>query len=379
MLNGSTTARHYATGQPIRVQWENGLITGVEPWQGELPDDIWIAPALVDLQVNGYAGVDFQSEGLTSAELLKAVDGLRADGCTRFLLTLITDEWPKLISRLRHLRSTRKENATLRNAIAGWHIEGPFLSPEPGYHGAHNPAVMLDPTPDHVRELRAAASDDPLLLTLAPERAGAIEAIGLAASIGIAVSLGHTNASFEVLNQAVRAGATGFTHLGNACPQQLDRHDNILWRALDTPGLTVGLIADRIHVSPSLFRLIHRALGHESIYYTTDAMSAAGAPPGRYRVGNLELEVGADQIVRQPGRTNFAGSALSPIQGVFRAAEMLDRPWQEVWDAFSSRPANFMHLPTGIAVGHSAHFCLLTVRAARLIDLRVYAPGSMQS
>src|SRR2546430_3512327 len=176
---------------------------------------------------------------------------------------------------------------------------------------------MLDPEPEKIHQLRALAETDALLLTLAPERKNALEAIALAASLGIKVSLGHTNASTEVLHQAVAAGATCFTHLGNACPQQLDRHDNILWRALDTPGLTVSLIPDQIHISPQLFRLVHRALGKESIYYTTDAMAAAGAPPGAYTIGALELEAGADPIVPQPGRRNYARPRPSPTGAAF--------------------------------------------------------------
>src|SRR5207247_8189697 len=125
-------------------------------------------------------------------------------------------------------------------------------------------------------------------------------AIALAVSLGIKISLGHTNASAEILRQAIEAGATGFTHLGNACPRELPRHDNILWRVLDARGLTISLIADGIHVSPALFRLLHRVLDAATIFYTTDAMAAAGAPPGRYAIGALQLEVGPDQIVRQP-------------------------------------------------------------------------------
>src|SRR5262249_52232917 len=159
-----------------------------------------------------------------------------------------------------------------------------------------------------ILELREITGNDPLLLTLSPERAGALEAIALAKSRGIRISLGHTNASAEVLRQAVKAGATLFTHLGNGCPRELDRHDNILWRVFETAGLTVSLIPDRIHVSGPLFRLVHRVLGGDSIFYTTDAMAAAGAPPGRYRIGALEVEVGADQVVRQPGKPLFAGS-----------------------------------------------------------------------
>jgi N-acetylglucosamine-6-phosphate deacetylase len=360
-LSGEISAWHYATGQPIRLRWQNGIITSVEPAPGNPPADLWVAPALFDPQVNGYAGIDFQQDDLTADNLLTAARRLRADGCARFLLTLITDDWPRLTARLRHLRGLRAQSAELQSAIAGWHIEGPFLSAEPGFRGAHDPARMLDPTPEHIRELRALTGTDSLLLTLAPERAGALEAIALATSLGMRVSLGHTDAAAETLRQAVAAGATAFTHLANGCPRQLDRHDNIIWRVLETPGLQVGLIPDQIHLSPPLFRLLHRALPLERLYYTTDAMSAAGAPPGRYRLGRTEVEVGPDQIVRQPGGAYFAGSALRPIDGVLRATQMLNRPWQELWDRMSRAPAAWLGFPSALEPGRPAHLCALQI------------------
>ena len=145
------------------------------------------------------------------------------------------------MARLRHLRDLRPQSEELQSAIAGWHIEGPFLSSEPGFHGAHDPALMLDPTPAHIQELRAITGNDPLLLTMAPERTGALKAIAEATSLGVKVSLGHTNASAEILRKAVQAGATGFTHLGNGCPRELDRHDNILWRVVETPGVAEAM------------------------------------------------------------------------------------------------------------------------------------------
>jgi len=266
----------------------------------------------------------------------------------------------------------RAQSAELQSAIAGWHIEGPFLSGEPGFHGAHNPDLMFNPTAAHIRELREITGNDPLLLTIAPERAGALEAIALAVSLGIKVSLGHTNASAEILRRAVEAGATGFTHLGNGCPRELDRHDDILWRILEIPELTVSLIPDEIHVSDALFRLLHRLREPGSIYYTTDAMSAAGAPPGRYTLGALEVEVGADQIVRQPGKTNFAGSALQPADGVFRAAKMLGCDWQTAWERASQIPARFMGLPSGLEIGQSSGICILKFdEKKRLAGLKV--------
>jgi N-acetylglucosamine-6-phosphate deacetylase len=372
MNDGAICGRHFATGQPVLVRWRDGIITEISPTSSEAADKCWIAPGMVDLQVNGFGHIDFQRDGLSPDDLLSAVRGLRSAGCDQFLLTLITDEWPKLTARLRHLRALRAKSPELQRAIAGWHIEGPFLSSEPGFHGAHNPALMLDPRPAHILELRDITGNDPLLLTLAPERNGALEAIALAASLGIKISLGHTDASVEVLRRAVEAGATGFTHLGNGCPRELDRHDNIVLRVLDTPGLIVSLIPDRIHVSPALFRLVHRARQSSGIYYTTDAMSAAGTPPGRYTLGALEVEVGADQIVRQPGKTNFAGSALRPIDGVFHAAEMLDCPWQEVWSRFSTVPAQFMGLSAALEIGQPANICSLKIGPDnRVVELKM--------
>jgi N-acetylglucosamine-6-phosphate deacetylase len=354
--SGQIQGRNSATGQPVRVCWNEGVITRVEKI-ASAPEDFWLAPTLFDLQVNGYGGVDFQQDLISEDDLVSVVRQLSLAGCGRFLLTLITDHWTRLTTRLRHVHQTRARSPELRRAIVGWHIEGPFLSAEPGFCGAHDPKFMRDPTHGLMDELRAITGEDPVLLTLAPERPGSIAAIAHAVSLGFKVSLGHTNASREVLQEAVRAGATGFTHLANGCPQALDRHDNILWRVLETGGLTVSLIPDRIHVSPSFFRLAHRLLPSGSVYYTTDAMAAAGAKPGRYRLGAMELEVGPDQVVRRPGQPYLAGSALSPIEGVRRAAEMLRCGWRDAWSRFSQTPARLMGLRNEFAEGGPADFC----------------------
>jgi N-acetylglucosamine-6-phosphate deacetylase len=379
MNDGELFAWHYLTRRPARLCWQNGLLTAVEPSSHEPHRDLWVAPPLVDLQINGYAGIDFQRDELPLEALVHATHELRWAGCTRFLLTLITDEWPRLLERLRHLRKLRAASAELKHAIAGWHVEGPFLCAEPGFAGAHDPALFCDPTPAHLRELHEAAGDDPVLLTLAPERLESIAIISFAVSLGIKVSLGHTNAPHKRLLQAVHAGATAFTHLANGCPRLLDRHDNILWRVFETPGLTVSLIPDAIHVSPPLFRLIHRTLPAGAIYYTTDAMAAAGAPPGRHTLGKIEVTVGEDQVVRQPGSALFAGSALQPLHGVFRAAEMLEEPWQEAWVRFSDVPARLMGLPHGLQAGQPADLCLLRITPENwLQSLQVFVRGRLQ-
>ena len=367
MSRGEIHAWNILDSQPVLAKWDNGHFTEITTTEKPPAEAKWIGPPLVDVQVNGYAGVDFQQDDLSETDLLHAVGQLGQACCEKILFTLVTDDWEAMTRRLARAKQFRDTNPKLGRAIAGWHIEGPFLSAEAGYCGAHPADKMLKPTRERIAELRALAGDDPLLLTMAPEVNGALKGFATARELGIHVSIGHTNAPAHILRRMTAAGPTGFTHLGNGCPATLDRADNILWRALDTPGLTCGLIPDRWHVSPALFRLIHRLVDPDCIYYTTDAMAAAGAPPGKYRLGQLELEVGPEQIVRLPGTANLAGSALTPIEGVRRAADMLDCDWQDAWPKFSQAPARFMGLKEGFTVGAPVNFALIETDSANRI------------
>lgn len=375
MSAGECTAFYYSNRLPIRLRWEQGRIAS---WRLAYPNETprrWFAPLLVDHQVNGFAGVDFQSDTLDVPQLEEAARGLLRAGCGAWCLTLVTDDWEQMLHRLRNAVELRRRSALLQKVIIGWHLEGPFLSTVAGYRGAHPADKMISPTPAHIQALRHVAPRDPILLTVSPEVPGVIEAIAEARRWGIRVSLGHTNASAGQLKAAREAGAFGFTHLGNACPQDLDRHDNILWRVLET-DLKVSLIPDGIHVSPSLFRLIHRLLHSSNIFYVSDAMSAAGAPPGRYRLGASEVEVGPDRIVRKPGERNFAGSALAPIEGIFRAASMLGGSWQQAWRHYSKIPAGLLGVSELPRIGLSADFCLLEISESnQLQSLEVYLEG----
>ena len=367
MESGEIHAWNILNHQPVLARWSNGLFTKITQIDSPPPESQWIAPPLMDLQVNGYAGVDFQQDDLTEADLLHAVQQLGQACCNQILFTLVTDDWETMTSRLAKAKILRDSHPTLRQAIVGWHIEGPFLSHIKGYCGAHRGDKMIEPTPDRIAELRNLSGNDPLLLTMAPEIDGGLAGFAAARELDIHVSIGHTNATANILRRVTVGGTTGFTHLGNGCPATLDRADNILWRALDTPGLTCGLIPDQWHLSPTLFRLIHRLIDPDSIYYTTDAMSAAGAPPGKYRLGHLELEVGPEQIVRLPGTRNLAGSALTPIDGVRRAAEMLGCDWQIVWPRFSSAAARFLGLSEGLSVGAPSNFVVIETDSANRI------------
>jgi N-acetylglucosamine-6-phosphate deacetylase len=375
MTSGELHAWNILDRQPVLAKWDKGVFTELAHTDEPPPEAKWIGPPLVDLQVNGFAGVDFQRDDLTADHLRHAVTALGQAGCNRFCFTLITADWNVMTQRLAKAKQLRDTDPALGQAIAGWHIEGPFLSSEPGYCGAHPPDLMLSPTPDNLQSIREITGEDPVLLTMAPEIENGLSAFAKAREFGFRVSIGHTNAPDNIMRRVTTAGPTGFTHLGNGCPVELKRDDNILWRALDTPNLTYSLIPDRWHVSPSLFRILHRLIDRDSLYYTTDAMAAAGSAPGKYNLGHLELEVGPEEIVRLSGTANLAGSALTPINAIRHAAEMLRCDWQDIWKYYSTNPANFMNLPAAFEPGAPAEFIEIeTDSPNRIVSTQLHRP-----
>lgn len=280
-------------------------------------------PSLFDIQVNGFAGVDFQQIGLTASRLRHAVDRLAAHQTRRIFLTLITDTMDALCHKLAAIEQIRAQDEVVRDVVCGYHIEGPWLSPEPGYCGAHNPGLMGNPDPSAFDRLQRAAGGNIRLVTLAPELAGSREMIRHLVAEGVQVSLGHTRATEADIDIAIEAGARFCTHLGNGIPSELPRHDNVMQRLLARDELFAFFIPDGIHLPPHVLKNLVRAKPAGKALFTTDCMSAAGAPPGRYTIGPMVLEVGADRIVREPGKTNFAGSALAPDEGVQNVARWL--------------------------------------------------------
>jgi N-acetylglucosamine-6-phosphate deacetylase len=200
---------------------------------------------LFDLQVNGFAGVDFQQDDVPLAALEHAMRRLHAHRTTRIFYTLITDRVDTLCRRLEHVETLRRRSPLLRDTIAGYHLEGPWLSPEPGYHGAHDPALMVAPSVADADRLLAASGGHLRLVTLAPERDRADEITAHLTARGVRVAAGHTAASDADLDRAIAAGLTLCTHLGNAVPALLPRHDNIVQRLLARDELTACFIHTR--------------------------------------------------------------------------------------------------------------------------------------
>jgi N-acetylglucosamine-6-phosphate deacetylase len=281
---------------------------------------------LFDFQVNGFGGIDFQRDDLTPAQFARAVAALRDHGTAGIFATFITDEIEVLCRRFAAFEKLCAASPAAGAAILGYHLEGPWLSPEPGYRGAHPAGPMRAPTLADFDRLQAAANGRLRLVTLAPEWPGSAEFIAAITRRGVHVSLGHTNATDAQIDAAVRAGARFCTHLGNGCPVQMHRHDNIVQRLLARDELIACFIPDGIHLPRGVLKNFVRAKPAGRVLFTTDAMAGAGAPPGRYTIGPHEIDVGADGVARQPGALNFAGSTLTPDVGVRNVADWLDLP-----------------------------------------------------
>ncbi len=263
-----------------------------------------------DLQVNGYGGVDFNSAELTGEELHRACELLDHHDVSAILATIITDQIPAMCGMLQNLVRLREADPLARRIIAGIHIEGPFLNEAAGFRGAHPPDAILPADEESMRRLLDAANGLTRLVTLAPERDERYRVTQFLAAQNIRVSAGHTDASLDQLLAAIDAGLTLFTHLGNGCPMQMHRHDNIIQRSLSlSDKLWLCFIADGVHVPWPALRNYLKAAGIERSVVVTDCISAAGLGPGRYRMGRWDLLIGEDGVARSPDGSHFVGSA----------------------------------------------------------------------
>jgi N-acetylglucosamine-6-phosphate deacetylase len=207
---------------------------------------------------------------------------------------------------------------------------------------------MGPPRFEDFQRLQESANGNVRLITLAPEWPRSEQTTEQIVQSGVHVSLGHTNASDSEIDAAIAAGAKFCTHLGNGVPLEMHRHDNVVQRLLARDELVAFFIPDGIHLPPAVLKNFFRAKPFGKALFTTDCMSAAGAPPGRYRIAHHELEVGEDRVVRPPGGVGFAGSALTPDEGVKNAAAWLGLSEDDARGLFSDRVAEAfgISLPT---------------------------------
>ncbi len=270
----------------------------------------YIAPGLVDIQINGYLGVDFADQQLTLEDIRKATKALWQVGVTTYLPTVITNDQKGLLKSFAILANAL-DHPEIGDSIPGFHLEGPYISPEQGYRGAHLEKYIRPPDWDEFSELQKAAKNGIKLITLAPESEGAIPFISKCVAADVVVSLGHHNGSDEIIKQAVDAGATLATHLGNGCANTIDRHANVFWPQLANDRLIPTIIADGAHLNEEEVQCFYKIKGADRTILVSDALDLAGLPPGEYIRSERKVLLTAE-VVKFPEENCLAGAA-TPI------------------------------------------------------------------
>ena len=299
-------------GTAVQVTFDSD-ISAVAPVSHS--SELYLSPGFIDLQVNGFLGVDFNDPKCTPEQIARTIRGLFATGVTRFYPTVITGSPADMVDALRNLKSAKE---TLREGVAidGFHVEGPHISPDDGPRGAHPLRWVRPPHLDEFRRWQEATGNQIRIVTLSPDWPQSLPYIEAIAAEGVVASIGHTNATTQQLADAVSAGATLSTHLGNGAHPVLRRHPNYLWEQLAEDRLMADFIVDGIHLPPSFLKVALRAKTVARSVLVTDAAAPAGCPPGRYQLGEQAVELTADNRVMLVGRERLAGSALRMDRGV---------------------------------------------------------------
>jgi len=280
------------------------ILDSVEP-QLRSPEGLeYVAPGFIDIQVNGFAGVDYNTPDAPHEEIARSIHAQFVCGVTRFFPTVITGGPNEMAASLRNLAKA-KESLAEGGAMEAFHVEGPYISPDDGPRGAHPRQWVRKPDVEEFHRWQEAAQGNVRLVTLAPEWPEAPAYIEHLVSQGIVIAIGHTNANSQQIKDAVSAGATLSTHLGNGAHQQLHRHPNYIFDQMADDRLAADFIVDGIHLGESFLRVALRAKGIERSILVTDAAGPAGATPGRYYLGEQAVDLTEDGRVVLAGQTKM--------------------------------------------------------------------------
>jgi N-acetylglucosamine-6-phosphate deacetylase len=351
------------TGSGTEITF-NGNIESVRPAAAR--PTVWIAPGWVDIQVNGFAGVDYNSPATPHEEIARSVQVQYSAGMTRFYPTVITGAPEDMLAALKNL-SRAKDTLAEGVAMDGFHVEGPHISPDEGPRGAHPKRWVRPPDIDEFRRWQDATGGRVRLVTLAPEWPQAPRYIEAVVAQNVVVSIGHTAAEARHIADAVSAGATMSTHLGNGAHSVMRRHPNYIWEQLAEDRLRASFIVDGIHLPGSFLKVALRAKGMERAVLVTDASSPAGCAPGRYRLGEQDVDLTADNRVVLAGQDRLAGSALKMDRGVENLMRLGELSLADAVRLATVNAARAGHVPgreRGLVAGDRADFVLFDFDAA---------------
>jgi len=352
----------------VRIEIQEKRIASLQilgPLDGEKP---YVSPGLIDIQLNGYAGINFCDAGLDPTKAPEILSALWKTGVTTFCPTVITNTQEGLLQCFRALEEARRIDSRFASCAPCYHLEGPYISPG-GSRGAHNPKVMRPPDWAEFMELQKAAGGRIGIVTLAPELPGAMEFIRRAREACLVVSMGHTDATPAQIHQGAEAGAQLNTHLGNGCPQMIDRHQTPIWAQLALRQLAASMICDGFHLPPDLVQVIHRMKGIDGCVLITDAVHVAGLAPGRYKLVDLDIELLPTGQVVMADRHSMAGSAVSMNRAVKVFMDYAGVTLEEAIQAATANPSRLLdrfETCCEVREGEPANLILFRVDADKL-------------
>jgi N-acetylglucosamine-6-phosphate deacetylase len=371
-------SRDVATSESIAVEFDT-TIRSVTASEGAATDR-FIAPGFVDLQVNGFDGVDFNDPNTSIENIGHALDAILATGVTRCLPTVITGSPDAMLASLRNLKLAQSVLPRGR-VIAGFHIEGPHIGVEDGPRGAHPAAWVRPPDLDEFARWQDETEGNIRLVTLSPHWPEAPGYISALTRQGVAVSIGHTGANAQQIAAAVDAGAKLSTHLGNAAHKSLPKFPNYLMEQLAQDSLSASFIVDGIHLDDAFLKVALRAKGVARTILVTDAAAPAGANPGRYKLGELDVELTPDNRVVLTGTQKLAGSSLRMHHAIANLIRIGGLTLPEALQTANTNPARLIQLEgrtNGLVPGDRADLVIFRQKPAIEIEA-VYLNGELVS
>lgn len=345
-----------ASGQFVEVRFDS-VISIVDTLINPVPDPAFIAPAWIDIQVNGYAAVDYNNPDTPVEEIARSIDVLHSTGTGRFFPTVITGSEQNMLGAIRNLNRAKQSLPS----IEAIHVEGPHICPDDGPRGAHPKHCVRPPSLDEYRRMQDAAEGSIRLITLSPEYPEAPRYIETIVREGVVASIGHTKATAQQISDAVSAGATMSTHIGNGAHGEMRRHPNYIWDQLAEDRLAAGFIADGIHLGAAFLKVALRAKTTARAVLVTDASMPALAEPGNYKLGEVEVELTQDGRVVLRGGDRLAGSALRMDDALGNVVRMAGVSLTEALTMATRNPARVARIggrQRGLAAGDRADFVL---------------------
>ena len=366
------------TGYPIEVRFGETIAAVDDLVDAHALSDMYIAPGFIDLQVNGFAGADYNDPATPLDTIAHSLEAIFATGVTRLFPTVITGSDERMTGSLRNLLRA-KQTLPQGRAMEGFHVEGPHISPDDGPRGAHPAAQVRKPDIEEFKRWQAAAEGHVRLITIAAEWPESPRYIEHVAGEGVVVSIGHTAATGTQIRDCIAAGATMSTHIGNGAHSVMSRHPNYIWDQLAEDRLTASFIVDGIHVGESFLKVALRAKGLDRAVLITDAVMPAQCAPGPYMLGEVEVELlpPGDRVVLRGG-TRLAGSALSMHDAVANTMRMTGINLREAVTLATTNPARAGRIAgrqRNFSPGERADFVRFHVRQGRLEILDTWISG----